>query len=345
MRAVVYREPNRVELADVPRPELEADTDAIVRVRLAGICGTDLHVISGDFSGAKPGMVLGHEFVGEVVEIGAAVKRFRVKDSVMSSDFTACGRCHWCDEGDHWQCGERAFFGTGTAFGPALSGAQAEYVRVPHADTTLGELPAGCSQEAGLLMADNLATGWVANERAAVGAGDCVVVIGGGTVGQLTALSAQAMAAGIVIVVEPSEIRRDFSRSQGSLAVHPDDALTMVQRLTGGIGADAVLEAVGSNGPMDLAMALVRPRGRVVSVGAHVAEKWSFPVAKAFSSELTVGFAIGNAIRLRGRLFRLLAGGAFDPTVVIDGRGRLEDAPRLYRELGAQRILKAVLTL
>lgn len=345
MRAVVYRAPGQVEVADVPRPGLLADTDAIVRVRLAGICGTDLHVLRGDFSGMQPGMVLGHEFVGEVVEVGTALKRFRVGDSVMSADFTACGRCRWCDGGDHWQCGERAFFGTGTAFGPALSGGQAEYVRVPHADTTLGELPAGCSPEAGLLMADNLATGWVAAERGAVGAGDCVVVIGGGTVGQLTALSAQSLAAGIVIVVEPSDNRRAFARSQGSLAVHPDDAAALVQKLTDGVGADAVLEAVGSNATLDLALALVRSRGRVVSVGAHAAEKWSFPVARAFSAELSVGFAIGNAIRVRRRLFRLVASGAFDPTVVIDGRGRLEDVPRLYADLGAQRLLKAVITL
>jgi len=344
MRAVVYREPGRIEVAEVPRPTLAADTDAIVRVRLAGICGTDLHVVRGDFPGLVPGMVVGHEFVGEVVEVGSAVKRFGSGAAVMSSDFTACGRCPWCDDGEHWHCSQRAFFGTGTAFGPALSGAQAEYVRVPHADTTLGELPVGCSPEAGLLMADNLATGWIAAERAAIGAGDCVVVIGGGAVGQLAALSAQALAAGIVVVVEPGEGRRAFARAQGSLAVHPDDAPDLVRRLTEGRGADVALEAVGSTGPLDLAMALVRPRGRVVSVGAHAAEHWTFPVAKAFTSELNVGFAIGNAIRLRRKLLRLVASGAFDPTVVIDARGSLADAPALYADLAAQRRLKAVIT-
>lgn len=344
MRAVVYREPGRVEVAEVPRPLLLADTDAIVRVQMAGICGTDLHVIRGDFQGMQPGMVVGHEFVGEVVEVGAAVKRYRVGARVMSSDFTACGRCHWCDEGDHWHCGERAFFGTGTAFGPSLSGAQAEYVRVPHADTTLGELPVDCSPEAGLLMADNLATGWIAAERAGVGAGDTVVVMGGGAVGQLTALCAQALAAGIVIVVEPSEGRRSFAMAQGNLAVHPDEARAFVQRLTAGRGADVVLEAVGSAGPLDAALTMVRPRGRVVSVGAHASESWAFPLARSFASELTVSFAIGNSIRLRRKLLRLVASGAFDPTVVVDARGSLADAPSLYAELGAQRRLKAVVT-
>ena len=166
MRAVIYTSPGEVALAEVPLPVIVDSTDAIVKVTLAGICGTDLHVVRGDFSGIEPGTVVGHEFVGEVVELGSAVRRFKPGDKVMSSDFTACGHCGWCDRGDHWHCHERAFFGTGTSFGPALAGAQAEFVRVPHADTTLGLLPPGCSQEAGLLMGDNLATGWVAVERA-----------------------------------------------------------------------------------------------------------------------------------------------------------------------------------
>jgi threonine dehydrogenase-like Zn-dependent dehydrogenase len=344
MRAVVYRAPGEVALAEVPRPTLVDATDAIVRVTLAGICGTDLHVVRGDFPGMTPGAVVGHEFVGEVVELGSAVQRFRRGDSVMSSDFTACGRCRWCDRAEHWQCGERAFFGTGTAFGPVLAGAQAEYVRVPHADRTLGAVPVGCSPEAALLMGDNLATGWAAVERAALEAGERVVVIGGGAVGQLCALAAQTAGAGLVIVVEPNENRRSFAQSQGSLATHPDGAVAMVQRLTGGDGADVVVEAVGGNGPLDLAMALTRARGRVVSVGAHASDTWGFPVGRAFREELTLSFAIGDGIRLRRKLIGLVTGGALDPTVVIDARGRLDEAPSLYALLAKQQRLKAVLT-
>jgi threonine dehydrogenase-like Zn-dependent dehydrogenase len=344
MRAVVYRAPGEVALAEVPRPVMVDATDAIVRVTHAGICGTDLHVVRGDFPGMVPGAVVGHEFVGEVVETGSAVQRIRRGEAVMSSDFTACGRCRWCDRAEHWQCGQRAFFGTGTAFGPMLAGAQAEYVRVPHADRTLGVLPAGCSPEAGLLMGDNLATGWVAVERAALEAGECVVVIGGGAVGQLAALSAQTAGAGIVIVVEPHEGRRAFARAHGSLASHPDEALAMVRRLTGGDGADVVVEAVGGNGPLDLAMAMARARGRVVSVGAHASETWGFAVGRAFREELSLSFAIGDGMRLRRKLTGLVSGGAIDPTVVIDARGRLEDAPVLYRLLATQQRLKAVIT-
>ena len=125
MRAIVYEGPGSIALRDVPSPELTHPTDALVRVSLAGICGTDLHVIAGDFAGIAPGAVMGHEFIGEIIAAGAAVTRLKVGDRVMASDFSACGRCRWCDRGDHWECTDRAFFGTGTSFGPSLSGAQA----------------------------------------------------------------------------------------------------------------------------------------------------------------------------------------------------------------------------
>ncbi|MGS0756550.1 alcohol dehydrogenase catalytic domain-containing protein [Roseateles sp. GG27B] len=345
MRALIYVSPGVVEVANVPIPTLLDPTDAIVKVKLAGICGTDLHVVRGDFPGLVPGTVVGHEFVGEVVDVGRDLRRIKLGNKVMASDFTACGRCNWCDGGDHWHCTKRAFFGTGTAFGLALEGAQAEYVRVPHADVTLGVIPPTCSDEAALLMGDNLATGWVAVERAQTEPGDCVVIVGGGAVGQLTALSAQAVAAGIVLVVEPNEKRRAFAQAHGSMAVHPDQALTLVRSLTNGIGADVVLEAVGGSLPLDLAVALARPRGRIVSVGAHVAEAWAFPVARGFRDELSIGFAIGDGIRLRRRLLQMVSAGALDPTVVIDARGSLADGPELYRRLAAQSVLKAVVTL
>jgi 2-desacetyl-2-hydroxyethyl bacteriochlorophyllide A dehydrogenase len=346
MRAVTYVGPGEVALAEVPIPAVVEPTDALVKVTLAGICGTDLHVVRGDFPGIERGQVIGHEFVGEVVEVGRDVRRVRPGDEVMSSDFTACGHCHWCDRGDHWHCRERAFFGTGTSFGPALSGAQAEYVRVPHADVTLAALPAGCSPEAALLIGDNLATGWVATERARLQPGECAAVIGGGAVGQLAALCAQATGAGAVIVIEPNPVRRRFAQAHGSLAVHPDEAPAFVRGVAGeGGGAEVVIEAVGGNAPLDLALRLAAPAGRIVSVGTHAAPQWGLPVARAFRDELSVGFAIGDAIRLRQRLLRLVTGGALDPAVVIDARGRLDDAPQLYRRLTAQTCLKAVVSL
>lgn len=343
MRAVVYRAPGEVELAEVPEPTLQAPTDAIVRVTMAGICGTDLHTIRGDYAGMTPGAVLGHEFVGVVTAVGTAVQRLRLGDAVMAADFTACGLCRWCDREEHWHCPERAFFGTGTAFGPPLTGAQAEFVRVPYADRTLGLRPAELSPEAGLLMSDNLATGWSAIERAQLSAGEHVAVIGGGAVGQLTALSAQAAAAGCVILIEPNAQRRAFAEARGLLTTTPDQATRDVRAACGSDGADIVIEAVGGNGPLDLALQLVRPRGRVISVGAHSAPSWQVPVGQAFRNELTLGFSIGDAIRLRRRLTRVITSGALNPTAVIDARGALDEAPQLYQRLAQQSCMKAVL--
>ena len=344
MRAVVFSGPGEVALADVPRPVLIDATDAIVRVTLAGICGTDLHLIRGDLPGIAPGTVLGHEFVGEVTEVGGTVRRLRPGDPVMASDFTACGLCAWCDRGDHWHCAERAFFGSGTSFGTALPGAQAEFVRVPLADTTLALRPAECPEDVALLIGDNLATGWAAIERSRLSPGNTVAVIGGGAVGQLAALAAQAAGAGIVIVVEINAARRAFAAAHGSLAAHPDDAAALVRRTMGPMGAEIVIDAVGGDRPMQLAMQLAGPVGRVVSIGTHAADHWAFPIAHAFRAELTVGFAIGDSIRLRQRLLRLVCGGALDPAVVIDARGGLADAPALYQRLMAQDCLKAVVS-
>jgi alcohol dehydrogenase len=343
MRAIVYQGPGIVALRDVPPPQLENPGDALVRVDLAGICGTDLHVIAGDFAGIQPGAIIGHEFVGEVIAVGSAVTRFKVGNRVMSSDFTACGHCRWCDRGDHWECQERAFFGTGTSFGPALHGAQAEIVRVPHADTTLGLMPKGCSDEAAILLGDNLATGWAAVERGSLLPGEIVAIIGGGSVGQLASLSAQAAGAGAVVVIEPSEVRRAFARANGSLAASPKEARSLVERLTDGEGVDLVVEAVGAAATLTAGFEIVRKRGRVISVGAHAAESWPFPLAKSFANELTLGFAIGDSIRLRPRLLSLITTGALDPTVVVDRRVGFAGAAQAYADLKAQKFLKAVI--
>jgi alcohol dehydrogenase len=343
MRAVVYAGPKTVHVEQVPDPRIQAPGDALVRVRLTAVCGTDLHVIAGHLPGVEPNAVVGHEFVGDVIEIGVAVQRIKPGDHVMASDFTACGRCRWCERGDHWECAERAFFGTGTAFGPMLAGAQAEMVRVPHADATLFPVPPGCSDQAALLVGDNLATAWVAVERAAVEPGDAVAVIGGGAVGQLASLCAQTAGAGALVVVEPHVQRRRFAEAHGALSAAPETARELVHQLTGGDGADVVIDAVGGNGPLRAAFELVRRRGRIVSVGTHTSPGFELPIARSFAEELTLTFAIGDSIRVRRRLLALIASRALDPTVIISATLPLADAPAAYAQLAEQRQLKVIL--
>ncbi|WP_066913159.1 alcohol dehydrogenase catalytic domain-containing protein [Millisia brevis] len=344
MKAVVYEGPGRVAVRTVPDPILVDAADALVRVTRAAICGTDLHLIAhGD--DLAPGTVLGHEFVGEVVEIGAGVRDIRVGDAVASADFTACGSCWWCRAGDHWECERRAFFGTGKAFGPHLDGAQAQYVRVPFADIALHRPAAGTDPEAALFLGDILATGYGAVRRAGVRPGATIAVVGGGPVGQLTSQAAQACAAGPVVVIEPIAARRALAAASGAVAVTPDDARGVIDRLTEGRGADAVIDAVGGSRGLDTALGVVRKRGTLVSVGVHADATWPLPVARAFADELTLTFAIGNAIRDRDEISALLAAGVIDPTVVIDHRLGLDDAADGYAAMIERRCVKAVLTV
>ena len=343
MRAVVYCGPKSVQVASVPDARIEAPTDALVRIALSAICGTDLHLISGRVAGVAPGATLGHEFVGEVIEVGAAVQRFRRGDHVMGSDFTACGRCRWCERGDHWECPQREVFGSGSAFGAVLGGAQAELLRVPLADTTLAPVPPSCSDEAAIFIGDNLAAGWVAIERAMLTPGESVAVVGGGAVGQLTALSAQTAGTGVIVLVEPNAERRRFAEAHGSLATTPEQALELIKSVTQGDGADVVVDCVGGNGPLSAAFDLVRRRGRVVSTGVHVEAAWDFPVGRGFNDELTLTFALGDSIRLRSRLAALVVSRALDPAVVISKRVPLEAVPQAYQDLAAQKLLKVVI--
>ncbi|MDF3281130.1 alcohol dehydrogenase catalytic domain-containing protein [Gordonia sp. N1V] len=342
MKAVVYTAPGEVSVTTVADPVLVDGSDAIVRVLRAGICGTDLHLTEhGD--GLDAGNVLGHEFVGVVVDVGAAVRGLRPGDRVAGADFISCGACWWCRSGCQWECAQKAFFGTGTSFGPRLDGAQAELVRVPFADVALQVLPAELDWERALLLGDILATGYGAVRRADFRPGATFAVIGGGPVGQLASQSAQACGAGPVVVVEPVQARRELAEKCGAIGVAPDDARAVIDELTDGRGADVVIEAVGGARGLDTGLAMIRKRGTLVSVGVHSAAEWPMPVAQAFADELTLSFAIGNAVRDRDELGPLLAAGVIDPTAVIDEHVRIEDAARGYSAMRSRECVKAVI--
>lgn len=343
MRAVLFAGDGRVRVDSVSDPGIEAPTDAVVRVRRGAVCGTDLHLVAHS-AHLPQGFVLGHEFAGEVVAVGSAVLGRRVGDLVVGADYTACGRCWWCRRGDHWECAERRFFGTGTAFGPPLAGAQAEFVRVPHADTVLREVPDGISLDAAVLLGDTLATGYAAVRRGDLHPGDTVAVIGGGPVGQLTSLAAQACGAGVVVLVEPVDARRALAAAQGALGADPDDARGLVDEVTDGRGADVVVDAVGGHAGLAAAFALVRRRGTVVSVGVHTGD-WGLPAARAFTDELTLRFVVGDLMRDGDDLAGLLRAGTVDPGVVASATVRLDGVPQAYQDMAERRSLKTLIAL
>lgn len=341
MRAVVYRAPDTVEVRSIPDPVIIDPSDVIVQVARAGICGTDLHLI-GDGDGLAPGNVMGHEFVGVVTDVGAAVRGIRVGARVAGADFTACGACWWCRAGCQWECPHRSFFGSGTVYGPQLDGAQAEQVRVPFADVTLQTIGDDVSWDAALFMGDILATGYGAVRRAQFRPGATVVVVGGGPVGQMASQAAQAAAAGPVVVIEPVAERRALAEQCGALSAEPSTARAVIDELTDGRGADVVVEAVGGSRGLETALAVIRRRGTLVSVGVHSADTWDMPISRAFADELTITFAIGNAIRDQDELAALLAAGVIDPTVIIDNRIGIEDAVSGYEAMRTRRSVKTI---
>lgn len=341
MKAVVVTGQDEVSVASVPDPAIQEPGDAIVRVCRAAVCGTDLHVVSQGGDRFIPG----HEFAGEVAQVGGAVTSVVAGDLVVGADYTACGVCWWCRRGNHWHCPERRFFGTGTAFGPALDGAQAELVRVPHADVVLRPVPAGVSLDAAVFLGDTLATGYAAVQRAGYRPGDMLAVIGGGPVGQLTSLVAQACSAGAVLVVEPVAARREFAAANGSLAAAPEAARALIDELTDGRGADAVVDAVGGTRGLDSALRLVRGGGTVVSVGVHPEQAWPLPAERAFSDELTIRFAIGDFMRDAEPLCALLRSGVVDPGVIASERVSLDEVPAAYRRMAQRSTLKPLVSI
>jgi threonine dehydrogenase-like Zn-dependent dehydrogenase len=255
MRAVVWHGVGEIGLEDVPEPVLADRADAIVRITASGVCGTDLHFVRGTMPGMRPGTVLGHEAVGVIEEVGPGVRNFNPGDRVVIPSTIGCGRCVYCRAGYFAQCdvanpngpdAGTSFYGGPETTGP-FDGLQAEYARVPYAHTNLVTVPPGVSDEQALMVSDILPTAWFGARLAEVASGDVVVVLGAGPVGQLAALSARVQGAGRVLIVDGDADRLETARLQNAETIdfNAEDPVEAVKDLTGGIGADRVIEAVG----------------------------------------------------------------------------------------------------
>jgi alcohol dehydrogenase len=268
MKGHVFHGPGQSAWEEVPDPDVMEPTDAVVRVDTVTICGTDLHILKGDVPAVKPGTVLGHEAVGEVVEIGADVRTVRPGDRVLVSCITACGRCRYCREGMYSQCRG----GGGWILGHRIDGTQAEFVRVPFADLSVHPLPAAVPNEDAVLLADIFPTAYevgVLNGR--VRPGDTVVVVGAGPVGRAATATARLFAPERVIAVDMAPARPEAARKLGAAAVAAarEAPEQLVADLTGGLGADVVVEAVGVPETFEMCTRMVRPGGHVANVGVH----------------------------------------------------------------------------
>lgn len=329
MRALIATGDGAVAVVDAMKPAVVHDTDAVVRVTRAAICGTDLGLLRTP-GALNEGTRLGHEFVGVVDSVGHKVRSVRAGMRVFASDYTACGLCWWCRHDDHWHCSERRFFGTGAAFGQELPGAQAEYVRVPHADVTLAELPDEIADDDGVFLGDLVPTAWAAVDRVGMLPGEMVMISGGGPVGQIASLVAQVRGAGPVIVSEPDPRRRDRAARSGALGTDPAHAADLARSLTDGRGADVVIDCVGGAAGLTAALAAVRSRGRIASVGVPHHDRWDAPARELFEREISLQFVVGDAIRDRDAYIGLVSAGLLQPSEVVSRTVSLAGATEGY---------------
>jgi 2-desacetyl-2-hydroxyethyl bacteriochlorophyllide A dehydrogenase len=341
MKAVVLRAPGDVGVDDVPDPRLREPGDAIVRVRASAICGADLLPFHGLTPGFEAGTVLGHEFAGEVVEVGDAVSSLRPGDRVVNTSMTSDGICSSCRAGRVTQCAGRSLFGYSGVY-PRLDGGQAELVRVPQAERTLHKLPDEVGDEAAIFLADILPTGYGAVARGPVQTGDTVVVVGCGPVGLMAVLCARGVA-GELIAVDSIPARRELAERLGAESVAPSDAAEAVAAVTGGLGADVVIEAAGSPRALEASLRLARGRGVVSVVGAHFEPDYPLDNALMFERELTLRFTIGDPTADGPMLLARVASGELDPTPVVSHRLPLADATEAYRLFDEREATKVVL--
>jgi threonine dehydrogenase-like Zn-dependent dehydrogenase len=255
MKAVVFHSVGDIRFEDVPEPQLQAPTDAIIHITASAICGTDLHMVRGTLPGMTPGTILGHEAVGVVQEIGRDVRNFKAGDRVVIPSTIACGYCSYCRAGYYAQCdnanpnGSSAgtcFFGGPAQTGP-FHGLQAEYARVPFANTGLVKLPDDLDDDRAIMLSDIFPTGYFGADIAGIKPGDTVAIFGCGPVGQFTIASARLMRAGRILAVDGISSRLDMAREQGAEVINfnEEDPLDTIGNLTGGIGVDRAIDAVG----------------------------------------------------------------------------------------------------
>ncbi|MDX3241352.1 zinc-dependent alcohol dehydrogenase family protein [Streptomyces sp. ME18-1-4] len=268
MKGYVFHGPGRSAWEEVPDPAVKEPTDAVVRVGAVTICGTDLHILKGDVPEVRPGTVLGHEAVGEIVEVGSDVRTVRPGDRVLVSCISSCGRCRFCREARYGQCRG----GGGWILGHLIDGTQAEYVRVPYADLSVHALPSAVESKDAVLLADIFPTSYeVGVLNGHVRPGDTVAVVGAGPIGLAAIATARLFAPERIVAVDLAASRLEAAKQLGADAVADaaEGPEQLVADLTDGLGADVVIEAVGVPESFEMCTRMVRPGGHVANVGVH----------------------------------------------------------------------------
>ncbi|MFS8102580.1 zinc-dependent alcohol dehydrogenase family protein [Lentzea alba] len=343
MKALVYHGPGQRAWEEVPKPTVKDPADAVVRVTAVTICGTDLHILKGDVPEVEPGRILGHEAVGVVEEVGASVTGLKPGDRVLISCITTCGRCQYCRTGSYGQC----LGGGGWILGHLVDGVQAEYVRVPFADTSTHLLPDDVSDAAAVVLADILPTAYeVGVLNGTVKPADTVVIVGAGPIGLAAIQTAQLYSPSHIIAVDLAASRLDAAKQFGAdiTASTAEEAERIVKELTGGLGADVAIEAVGVPDTFELCAKLVRPGGHVANVGVH-GKPATLHLESLWIRNVTITTGLVDTVSTP-TLLRMVEAGRIDGERFITHRfalNEMEQAYEVFENAGDTGALKVVL--
>ncbi|AOK63563.1 zinc-dependent alcohol dehydrogenase family protein [Burkholderia ubonensis] len=331
MKALVYQGPGRKALEERPMPELQAPTDAIVRMTRTTICGTDLHILKGDVPSCEPGRILGHEGVGIVERVGAAVDTLKPGDHVLVSCISSCGRCDNCRRGLYSHCATG-----GWILGHRIDGTQAEFVRIPHAETSLYRVPPGVDEDALVMLSDILPTGFecgVLNGK--VQPGCSVAIVGAGPIGLAALLTAQFYSPGRIIMIDPDRNRLDVARRFGATDCvdgRAGDTVAEVMKLTEGVGVDCAIEAVGIPATFEMCTSIVAPGGVVANVGVH-GVKVDLHLEKLWDRNVAITTRLVDTVSTP-MLLKTVRAGRLDPKQLITHRFSLDDVGQAYDTFG-----------
>jgi len=343
MRAVTFQAPEEVRVEERPDPEVGAPDEAVIRVEATGVCGSDLHLYHGRIK-IEQGFILGHEYVGTVLEAGDAVSTVAPGDRVLGTFVTACGECFFCRRREFTKCDSGRVFGHGSTLG-SLQGAQAEMLLVPNADLTLRKVPAGLSDEVALFAGDVMGTGYHAIEALEVEPEGSVAVLGLGPVGLCAVQAAKSAGAGQVIAVDSVEERLRMAEAFGATAVHLDeeDVRGAVKAATEGRGVDGCVDAVGHPDALDMACRLTRKAGTVSATGVY-STPIELHMGVVWIKSLTLRTGQANVIAHLDPVLERLQSGALDPAPLVTHHMKLDDAPEAYRVYDRREALKIVLS-
>jgi len=343
MKALRYFGERDIRYDDMADPVLESDRDAIIRMEGCSICGSDLHIYHGHGFSEDIGFCVGHEAVGEVVEVGRGVKQLRVGDKVMMPAAVGCGACRPCLAGNVIQCENNAAGCYGLS--AKLQGVQAEAFRVPAADMNAWKIPEGVSAEQALMLTDAMSTAWFGARNADIAPGSSVAVIGLGPIGLMAVDAAFVMGAGLVYAIDPVPERRALAEAAGAIALSPDIAVDHIREATQGRKLQCVIEAVGSDATVDLALRLVARRGTVSVIGVQQSRRYAFPLERVFAAGLTFRIGTCSVPEEWPALIPLVQSGRLKPERYISHRMALSQGAEAYTtfEKRAHGALKMVL--